>query len=97
METLDWEEDEIVVPDATSREALLELAKMTNNAYLEPGDDGWYNLTDNWNKVSNGSFKGAVVLKVNHRCTTVRVLRSAGSLMPTGSAVTFSCRPTKAP
>ncbi|KIO18591.1 hypothetical protein M407DRAFT_246439 [Tulasnella calospora MUT 4182] len=52
LETLDWDEDEVVAPDATNRETLLELAKMTNNAYLEPGDDGWYNLTDNWNKSS---------------------------------------------
>lgn len=94
LETLDWEEDEIVAPDATNRETLLELAKMTNNAYLEPGDDGWYNLTDNWNKVSNLMLRNTVILNITHRCTTVRALRLAGSLMPTGFAVTSSCPPT---
>jgi lipase ATG15 len=46
-----WEEDEIVGPDVESRETLLLLAKMTNNAYLEPGEAGWYDLGDGWNAV----------------------------------------------
>lgn len=29
-----------------------ELAKMTNNAYVEAGDATWYNLTDQWRNVS---------------------------------------------
>ncbi|KAI0925611.1 hypothetical protein AcV5_008301 [Taiwanofungus camphoratus] len=48
-EPLDWTEDEIIGPDVDSRETLLELAKMTNNAYLEPGEAGWYDLGGNWN------------------------------------------------
>ncbi|KAI0091008.1 alpha/beta-hydrolase [Irpex rosettiformis] len=46
---IDWEEDEIVAPDAEKRETLLALAKMTNNAYLEPGEAGWYELEKQWN------------------------------------------------
>ncbi|KAI0733567.1 alpha/beta-hydrolase [Fomitopsis betulina] len=46
---LDWDEDEVPGPDVESRETLLELAKITNNAYLEPGEDGWYDLGDDWN------------------------------------------------
>ena len=49
---LDWDEDEVPGPDVESRETLLELAKITNNAYLEPGEPGWYDLGDNWNVVS---------------------------------------------
>ena len=49
---LDWDEDEVPGPDVESRETLLELAKITNNAYLEPGEPGWYELGDNWNVVS---------------------------------------------
>ncbi|KAF9243379.1 alpha/beta-hydrolase [Melanogaster broomeanus] len=45
---LAWHEDEIVGPDTDSRETLLELAKMTNNAYITPDDSQWYELTDTW-------------------------------------------------
>lgn len=45
---LDWNEDTVVGPDVESRETLLLLAKMTNNAYLTPKDAGWYDLGGNW-------------------------------------------------
>lgn len=50
---LGWDEDEVVAPNAEDRETLLELAKMTNNAYVEPGDPAWYNLTEKWNNVGS--------------------------------------------
>ncbi|PPR02606.1 hypothetical protein CVT24_002177 [Panaeolus cyanescens] len=46
---LDWEEDEIEAPNVESRETLLELAKITNNAYIEPNDPAWYDLDGRWN------------------------------------------------
>lgn len=52
-EWLDWEEDEISSPDVESRTTLLELAKMTNNAYVEPDDPAWYDLDGKWNIVCN--------------------------------------------
>jgi lipase ATG15 len=52
---LDWEEDEVTAPDVESRETLLELAKMTNNAYLEPNEEGWYDLGGDWNVVSSAA------------------------------------------
>ncbi|KIM40554.1 hypothetical protein M413DRAFT_445993 [Hebeloma cylindrosporum] len=48
-EWLDWDEEEIIGPDVESRETLLELAKMTNNAYVDPNDPAWYDLGDGWN------------------------------------------------
>lgn len=51
-EKLDWDEDDVLGPDVTDRETLRELAKMTNNAYLDVGEAGWYNLTDTWRNVS---------------------------------------------
>jgi hypothetical protein len=48
---LHWQEDEVPGPDVTRRETLLLLAKMTSNTYFEPGNRGWYNLTDEWNVV----------------------------------------------
>lgn len=49
-EILDWHEDDIIGPDVEKRETLLELAKMTNNAYVEPDDPAWYDI-GKWNVV----------------------------------------------
>ncbi|KAF8126945.1 alpha/beta-hydrolase [Boletus edulis] len=46
---LPWYEDEIIGPDVEHRDTLLELAKMTNNAYVTPDDAAWYALEDDWN------------------------------------------------
>lgn len=46
-----WEEDEVIGPNVQSRETLLELAKMTSNAYVEPEDPGWYDLGGKWTQV----------------------------------------------
>ncbi|KAI0077056.1 alpha/beta-hydrolase [Panus rudis PR-1116 ss-1] len=49
-ELFEWDDEEAVIaPDTESRETLLQLAKMTNNAYLEPGEAGWYDLDGKWN------------------------------------------------
>ena len=47
-----WDEDEVIGPDVEKRDTLLELAKMTNNAYVEPDDPAWYKLGEQWNVVS---------------------------------------------
>ncbi|KAF5372758.1 hypothetical protein D9615_010102 [Tricholomella constricta] len=47
-ERLHWDEEEIMAPDVESRETLLELAKMTNNAYVAPDDPEWYDLGGGW-------------------------------------------------
>jgi lipase ATG15 len=52
-EDIPWEEDEISGPDVESRETLLELAKMTHNAYIDPDDPAWYELDRNWTVVSS--------------------------------------------
>jgi hypothetical protein len=49
-EALDWDEDVVIGPDVEKRETLLELAKMTNNAYVEPDDPAWYDI-GRWNDV----------------------------------------------
>ena len=48
---LDWNEDTVLGPDVESRQTLLLLAKMTNNAYVTPEDAGWYDLGGNWSVV----------------------------------------------
>jgi len=53
----DWDEEDIPGPDVTSRESLLELAKMTNNAYVLPDDPAWYELPEKWNNSSPFGFE----------------------------------------
>lgn len=49
---VDWIEESVNAPDVTERRVLLELAKMTNNAYHSlPGSSGWYDLGGEWNSV----------------------------------------------
>jgi putative lipase involved disintegration of autophagic bodies len=48
---LNWEEEEIIGPDVEKRETLLLLAKMANDAYVEPNDPAWYELPGEWNIV----------------------------------------------
>ncbi|KAF7316588.1 hypothetical protein HMN09_00391300 [Mycena chlorophos] len=43
-----WDEEEILAPDIEDRETLLELGKMSNNAYVDPEENGWYELGANW-------------------------------------------------
>ncbi|TFK28139.1 alpha/beta-hydrolase [Coprinopsis marcescibilis] len=46
---LDWELDEIIGPDVEKRDVLLLLAKMSNDAYVDPTDPAWYPLDEGWN------------------------------------------------
>ncbi|KAF7312603.1 hypothetical protein MIND_00274400 [Mycena indigotica] len=45
---LPWDEEKAAAPDVEDRETLLELAKMANNAYVDPEDGAWYKLGENW-------------------------------------------------
>lgn len=51
-----WEEDTVLGPNVTNRHTLLQLAKMTNNAYTNPGDDAWYDLDGKWNNARHFSL-----------------------------------------
>jgi len=46
---LDWEEHEILAPDTSDRSTVMELARMTGNAYFKPDDKGWYDVGGQWN------------------------------------------------
>ncbi|KAJ7707369.1 alpha/beta-hydrolase [Mycena rosella] len=48
LQDFPWEEEEIPAPDVEDRNTLLELAKMSNNAYVDPDDPAWYELGANW-------------------------------------------------
>lgn len=48
---IEWDEVEVVMPDVEHRETLLELAKITGDAYALPGSKSWYDLDGRWNSV----------------------------------------------
>lgn len=48
---VEWNRVEVQGPDTEDRLTLLELAKMTANAYSKPGHNNWYDLDDTWNTV----------------------------------------------
>ncbi|KAF8176581.1 alpha/beta-hydrolase [Mycena galopus ATCC 62051] len=48
LQDFPWEEDEVTAPDVEDRNTLLELAKMSNNAYVDFNETGWYQLGANW-------------------------------------------------
>jgi hypothetical protein len=48
--SLEWEEKEIPSPDFSDRLTVLELAKLTGNAYAQPGSKDWYSIDDRWNR-----------------------------------------------
>ena len=43
-----WFQETIPAPRVDDRETLLTLAKMTNNAYYQPDEKGWYDLGSGW-------------------------------------------------
>ncbi|KAG9018714.1 putative lipase atg15 [Tulasnella sp. 427] len=65
---LDWDDIEVPGPDIEDRETLLELAKITGNAYaLDSGSRNWYPLDGKWNsstpfgwEVDDDGFRGHV-------------------------------------
>lgn len=67
---LRWDEWEIPGPDTESRKTLLELAKMTNNAYVvDNNDTQWYELDKRWTDVrcvTHSPCACSVILTVLH-------------------------------
>ncbi|KAI5115144.1 hypothetical protein M0805_004975 [Coniferiporia weirii] len=47
-----WTKSIVPAPNVEDRETLLTLAKMTNNAYYDSSDKGWYSLGDRWRNTS---------------------------------------------
>jgi lipase ATG15 len=86
---LDWEEHEILAPDTTDRSTVMELARITGNAYFRPGDRGWYEVDGRWNSsfpfgwdpVDNG-FRGNVFVSDDN--STVVLSIKGTSLMGQG-------------
>ncbi|KAF9562000.1 alpha/beta-hydrolase [Agrocybe pediades] len=90
-EKLEWEEDEIEGPDVESRETLLELAKMTNNAYVEPEDPAWYDLNGRWNislpfgwEPESDGFRGHVFATPDNKTVVISIKGTSAGLFGGG-------------
>jgi lipase ATG15 len=44
----EWKVEPITAPDISDPDTVLELAKMTNNAYVKEDDKDWYDLEGDW-------------------------------------------------
>ncbi|KAG9002703.1 putative lipase atg15 [Tulasnella sp. JGI-2019a] len=91
-EKLDWEEDQVPGPDIEHRETLRELAKMTNNAYVEPGDASWYNLTDEWRNETTpfgwepdaDGFRGHIFVSSDNSTVVLSIKGTSGAFIGGG-------------
>ena len=90
-----WDEDEVIGPDVEKRDTLLELAKMTNNAYVEPDDPAWYDLGGHWDVVSLSTLTGRFWKR--QPCFPFRATLLVGNRTRMGSAGMFSPRPITTP
>ncbi|CAE6444148.1 unnamed protein product [Rhizoctonia solani] len=94
-QSMGWKEDTIEGPAIDKRETVLALAKMTNNAYLSPGETGWYDLGGNWTADHNigwepdaDGFRGHVFLSADNATAVLSIKgTSAGWLGGGGPTV----------
>ncbi|KAG9102846.1 putative lipase atg15, partial [Ceratobasidium sp. 370] len=94
-QSLGWDEDDVEGPATDKRETVLALAKMTNNAYLEPADAGWYDLGGNWTTEHDigwepdaDGFRGHVFLSADNATAVLSIKgTSAGWLGGGGPTV----------
>ncbi|KAK2460950.1 hypothetical protein APHAL10511_007420 [Amanita phalloides] len=89
-ELLRWEKKEVLGPDVESRETVLGLAKMTNNAYVEPSSPEWYKLDSNWTSYPFGwepdadGFRGHVFATPDNSTVVLSIKGTSGELWAGG-------------
>lgn len=55
--TVDWVDDDVVVPNVTDKETIMSLALMSSNAYVRiPHTGDWRNISSPWNKSESNEF-----------------------------------------
>ncbi|GAW00211.1 alpha beta-hydrolase [Lentinula edodes] len=90
-QSLNWEQEIVPGPNVESRETLLELAKMSNNAYVEVGDPAWYELGEEWNTTypfgwepDADGFRGQVFATLDNSTVIVSVKGTSAGLLGGG-------------
>ncbi|KIY43846.1 alpha/beta-hydrolase [Fistulina hepatica ATCC 64428] len=93
--SLPWEEDDdVLAPDVEHRETLLELAKITNNAYVEPDDSQWYPLDHynvshpfGWEPDADG-FRGHVFATPDNKTVVLAIKGTSAAFVGGGGPTT---------
>jgi len=89
---MSWDEEEVDAPNVESRETLLELAKMANNAYLLPNETEWYDLDGKWNisypfgwEPDQNGFRGHVFATPDNSTVVLAIKGTSASYLGGGS------------
>ncbi|KAJ3720828.1 alpha/beta-hydrolase [Lentinula guzmanii] len=94
-QSLTWEPEIISGPDVESRETLLQLAKMSNNAYVAIGDPAWYELGEEWNNTypfgwepDADGFRGQVFATPDNATVIVSIKGTSAGVLGGGGPTT---------
>ncbi|KDQ50269.1 hypothetical protein JAAARDRAFT_42266 [Jaapia argillacea MUCL 33604] len=90
-----WEDIEVLGPEVGERETVLTLAKMTNNAYMQPSDAQWYDLSSDWNasypfgwEPDEDGFRGHVFVSTDNSTVVVSIKGTSASWIVGGGGPT---------
>ncbi|KAK7040340.1 putative lipase atg15 [Paramarasmius palmivorus] len=79
-EALLWSSTQVPGPDVKNRETLQLLAKMTADAYTQPGEKDWFDLGSDWNSTYNygwepdaDGFRGHVFVSTDNSTVVVSI------------------------
>jgi putative lipase involved disintegration of autophagic bodies len=77
---LDWGDDEIDMPDLSDRLTVLELAKISGNAYFRPDSKSWYSIDGRWNashsfgwEESENGFRGNIFVSEDNSTVVISI------------------------
>ncbi|KAG2017729.1 lipase [Coprinopsis cinerea AmutBmut pab1-1] len=91
VEPLNWEVEDVEGPDVEKRETLLLLAKMANDAYVDPKDPAWYPLDEGWNtsypfgwEPDQDGFRGHVFANEDNSTVVVSIKGTSAGLFGGG-------------
>ncbi|MBW0494266.1 hypothetical protein O181_033981 [Austropuccinia psidii MF-1] len=96
---LNWKRDQVNLPDVDDIETLASLAKMTNDAYILPGDNQWYDPNGNWNLShsfgwENDGVRGHIFATTDNSTIVVAIKGTSASVLgnggPTGTRDKFN-------
>ncbi|KAG6810704.1 hypothetical protein H0H92_010667 [Tricholoma furcatifolium] len=92
---LGWKDEDVVGPDVTMRETLLQLAKMTYNSYITSDQSDWYALGPEWNTSSPfgwepdaDGFRGHVFVSEDNSTVIVSVKGTSAPWLAGGGGPT---------
>lgn len=98
-EKVDWDLVEVNGPDVQDRHTLVQLARMSGDAYALPGQKNWYDIDPAWNEVRDPQLFSLHHSERNTQMlySYARAFHSVGKTLPKDSAGTSSSPQTTLP